>query len=129
MVFQVSRRIYSRAPPNREQQLRMSMVADGENLSVQVRMGAVDRLTKAREKRLGLRVFWANAPPAHRHPIFPKNPWNASLERLAHWRRPLSKIPFLDCPTPDSALRVSRAEHSRFHETADGSADRSRASH
>ena len=33
------------------------MVADGENLSVQVRMGAVDRLTKAREKRLGLRVF------------------------------------------------------------------------
>ncbi len=34
------------------------MVADGENLSVQVRMGAVDRLTKAREKRLGLRVFF-----------------------------------------------------------------------
>ena len=29
------------------------MVADGETLSVQVRMGAVDRLTKAREKRLG----------------------------------------------------------------------------
>ncbi len=34
------------------------MVADGETLSVQVRMGAVDRLTKAREKRLGLRVFF-----------------------------------------------------------------------
>ena len=33
------------------------VVADGENLSVQVRLGAVDRLTKAREKRLGLRVF------------------------------------------------------------------------
>jgi PmbA protein len=33
------------------------VVADGENLSVQVRVGAVDRLTKAREKRLGLRVF------------------------------------------------------------------------
>ncbi|HEU4502931.1 MAG TPA: DNA gyrase modulator, partial [Nitrospira sp.] len=33
------------------------VVADGENLSVQVRLGSVDRLTKAREKRLGLRVF------------------------------------------------------------------------
>ncbi len=33
------------------------VVADGENLSVQVRLGAVDRLSKAREKRLGLRVF------------------------------------------------------------------------
>ena len=33
------------------------MVADGETLSVQVRMSAVDRLIKAREKRLGLRVF------------------------------------------------------------------------
>ncbi|MGQ0812492.1 MAG: TldD/PmbA family protein [Nitrospiraceae bacterium] len=33
------------------------VVADGETFSVQVRLGAVDRLTKAREKRLGLRVF------------------------------------------------------------------------
>lgn len=33
------------------------LVADGETLSVQVRVGSVDRLTKAREKRLGLRVF------------------------------------------------------------------------
>jgi PmbA protein len=33
------------------------MIADGENFSVQVRLSAVDRLTKAREKRLGLRVF------------------------------------------------------------------------
>ena len=33
------------------------VVADGENLSVQIRLGCVDRLSKAREKRLGLRVF------------------------------------------------------------------------
>ena len=33
------------------------VIADGENLSVQVRLGSVDRLSKAREKRLGLRVF------------------------------------------------------------------------
>jgi PmbA protein len=33
------------------------IIADGENFSVQVRLGAVDRLTKAREKHLGLRVF------------------------------------------------------------------------
>ncbi len=33
------------------------VVADGDTFSVQVRVGAVDRLTKAREKRLGLRLF------------------------------------------------------------------------
>ena len=33
------------------------MIADGETFSVQVRLGVVDRLTKAREKHLGLRVF------------------------------------------------------------------------
>ena len=33
------------------------VIADGQNLSVQIRLGAVDRLSKAREKRLGLRVF------------------------------------------------------------------------
>ncbi len=54
------------------------MVADGETLSVQVRMGAVDRLTKAREKRLGLRVFSGNDRPAHRRLIFPAD----SLERF-----------------------------------------------
>lgn len=34
------------------------MVVEGRNLSVQVRLSVVDRLTKAREKRLGLRVFF-----------------------------------------------------------------------
>ncbi|HEU4685310.1 MAG TPA: metallopeptidase TldD-related protein [Nitrospira sp.] len=33
------------------------VIADGDNLSVQVRLGAVYRLTTARETRLGLRVF------------------------------------------------------------------------
>jgi PmbA protein len=33
------------------------VVADGESLSVQIRLGSVDRLSKAREKRLGLRIF------------------------------------------------------------------------
>jgi PmbA protein len=33
------------------------IIADGDTFSVQVRLGAVDRLTKAREKQLGLRVF------------------------------------------------------------------------
>src|SRR6266576_1959108 len=33
------------------------IIAEGETFSVQVRLGAVDRLTNAREKHLGLRVF------------------------------------------------------------------------
>ncbi|MDE0145061.1 MAG: metallopeptidase TldD-related protein [Nitrospira sp.] len=34
------------------------MVAEGDSLSVQVRLAAVDRLSKAREKSLGIRVFF-----------------------------------------------------------------------
>ncbi|HXX73810.1 MAG TPA: metallopeptidase TldD-related protein [Nitrospiraceae bacterium] len=33
------------------------IIAEGETFSVQIRLGTVDRLTKAREKQLGLRVF------------------------------------------------------------------------
>jgi PmbA protein len=54
------------------------MVADGENLSVQVRMGAVDRLTKAREKRLGLRVFFGQRSASASTSDFSKE----SLERF-----------------------------------------------
>src|SRR2546425_13150665 len=36
------------------------IIADGETFSVQVRLSAVERLTKAREKRLGLRVVIGN---------------------------------------------------------------------
>jgi PmbA protein len=55
-----------------------SVVADGETFSVQVRVGAVDRLTKAREKRLGLRVFVGKRSATTSTSDFSKE----SLERL-----------------------------------------------
>lgn len=54
------------------------VVADGETFSVQVRVGAVDRLTKAREKRLGLRVFVGKRSATTSTSDFSK----ASLDRL-----------------------------------------------
>jgi PmbA protein len=54
------------------------MVVDGRNLSVQVRLSAVDRLTKAREKRLGLRVFFGRRSASTSTSDFS----TASLERL-----------------------------------------------
>ncbi|HEX5647262.1 MAG TPA: metallopeptidase TldD-related protein [Nitrospira sp.] len=54
------------------------VVADGETFSVQVRVGAVDRLTKAREKRLGLRVFVGKHSATTSTSDFSK----ASLDRL-----------------------------------------------
>ncbi|MFO0702120.1 MAG: metallopeptidase TldD-related protein, partial [Nitrospira sp.] len=54
------------------------VVADGETFSVQVRVGAVDRLTKAREKRLGLRVFIGKRSATTSTSDFSK----ASLDRL-----------------------------------------------
>jgi len=54
------------------------VVADGETFSVQVRVGAVDRLTRAREKRLGLRVFVGRRSATTSTSDFSKH----SLERL-----------------------------------------------
>ena len=54
------------------------MVVDGRNLSVQVRLSAVDRLTKAREKRLGLRVFFGKRSASSSTSDFSR----ASLDQL-----------------------------------------------
>ncbi|HEY7534307.1 MAG TPA: metallopeptidase TldD-related protein [Nitrospiraceae bacterium] len=54
------------------------IVADGDTFSVQVRLGAVDRLTKAREKQLGLRVFVGSRSAAASTSDFSRE----SLDRL-----------------------------------------------
>lgn len=54
------------------------VVADGEDFSVQIRLSAVDRLTKAREKRLGLRVFFGKRSASASTSDFSQE----SLERL-----------------------------------------------
>lgn len=54
------------------------VVADGDTFSVQVRLGAVERLTKAHEKRLGLRVFFGKRSASASTSDFSRE----SLERL-----------------------------------------------
>jgi len=54
------------------------LVAEGDSGAVQVRLSAVDRLSKAREKRLGLRVFFGKRSASASTSDFS----NASLERL-----------------------------------------------
>lgn len=56
------------------------LVADGDTFSVEVRLAAVDRLTKAREKRLGLRVFFGKRSASASTSDFSE----ASLERLVN---------------------------------------------
>lgn len=77
------------------------VIADGENLSVQVRLGAVDRLTKAREKRLGLRVFVGKRSACTSTSDFSKE----SLEHLAVQTCELAKAvvedPISGLPTAD----------------------------
>ena len=41
------------------------LVAEGDSVSVQVRLSEVDRLSKAREKTLGIRVFFWKAVGEH----------------------------------------------------------------
>lgn len=75
------------------------MVADGETLSVQVRMGAVDRLTKAREKRLGLRVFFGHRSASASTSDFLTIRWIGSWEKPVPWPRLWSRTRCQDCPS------------------------------
>ena len=54
------------------------LVAEGDSVSVQIRMSQVDRLSKAREKVLGLRVFFGKRSASSSTSDFSK----ASLDRL-----------------------------------------------
>ncbi len=77
------------------------VVADGETFSVQVRMGSVDRLTKAREKRLGLRVFVGKHSASSSTSDFS----NDSLDRFVSETCTLAKAvvedPVSGLPNPD----------------------------
>ena len=54
------------------------LVAEGDSVSVQVRLSAVDRLSKAREKSLGIRVFFGKRSASASTSDFS----NASLKQL-----------------------------------------------
>lgn len=81
------------------------VVADGETFSVQVRVGAVDRLTKAREKRLGLRVFVGKRSATTSTSDFSKE----SLERLVSETCTLAKAVVEDQVSglPDAPLMAA----------------------
>jgi PmbA protein len=110
------------------------MVVDGRNLSVQVRLSAVDRLTKAREKRLGLRVFFGKRSASTSTSDFSKS----SLDQLvadtcalarAVVEDPVSGLPegglyAGDCPDLDlyDATELSTDEHIALAKRAEAAA-------
>lgn len=110
------------------------MVVDGRNLSVQVRLSIVDRLTKAREKRLGLRVFFGKRSASTSTSDFS----SASLDQLvadtcalaqAVVEDPVSGLPenghsIADCPDLDlyDGTELSTDEHIALAKRAEAAA-------
>lgn len=95
------------------------VVADGETFSVQVRVGAVDRLTRAREKRLGLRVFVGKRSATTSTSDFSKQ----SLERLVSETCALAKAVVEDQVSglPDaSQMATDRPDLDLYDETVLG---------
>lgn len=95
------------------------VVADGETFSVQVRVGAVDRLTRAREKRLGLRVFVGKRSATTSTSDFSKH----SLERLVSETCTLAKAVVEDQVSglPDaSQMATDRPDLDLYDETVLG---------
>jgi PmbA protein len=77
------------------------LVAEGDSVSVQVRMSEVDRLSKAREKVLGIRVFFGKRSASSSTSDFSE----ASLDRLVSDTCSLAKAVVEDetsgLPAPD----------------------------
>ena len=95
------------------------VVADGETFSVQVRVGAVDRLTRAREKRLGLRVFVGKRSATTSTSDFSKD----SLDRLVAETCTLAKAVVEDQVSglPDaSQMATDRPDLDLYDETVLG---------
>ena len=80
------------------------LVAEGDSVSVQVRMSEVDRLSKAREKVLGIRVFFGKRSASSSTSDFSK----ASLDRLVSDTCSLAKAVVEDgtsgLPAPDQMV-------------------------
>lgn len=80
------------------------LVAEGDSVSVQVRMSEVDRLSKAREKVLGIRVFFGKRSASSSTSDFSKS----SLERLVSDTCSLAKAVVEDetsgLPAPDQMV-------------------------
>ena len=91
------------------------LVAEGDSVSVQVRMSEVDRLSKAREKVLGIRVFFGKRSASSSTSDFSK----ASLDRLVSDTCSLAKAVVEDetsgLPASDQ-MAVEEPEHCLFPE-------------
>ena len=110
------------------------MVVDGRNLSVQVRLSAVDRLTKAREKRLGLRVFFGNRSASTSTSDFSRTSLDQLVADTCSLARavaedPVSGLPAreayaADCPDLDlyDATELSTDEHIALAKRAEAAA-------
>ncbi|MBI5777798.1 MAG: TldD/PmbA family protein [Nitrospirae bacterium] len=110
------------------------MVVDGRNLSVQVRLSAVDRLTKAREKRLGLRVFFGKRSASTSTSDFSRTSLDQLVADTCSLARavaedPVSGLPASeayakDCPDLDlyDATELSTDEHIALAKRAEAAA-------
>src|ERR671925_633050 len=82
------------------------MVADGDTFSVQVRLSAVDRLTKAREKRLGLRVFFGKRSASASTSDFSAESLNRLVSETCALARAVAEDPISGLP--DGKLMASQ---------------------
>jgi len=110
------------------------MVVDGRNLSVQVRLSAVDRLTKAREKRLGLRVFFGKRSASTSTSDFSRTSLDQLVADTCSLARavaedpvsglPVSEASAKDCPDLDlyDATELGTDEHIALAKRAEAAA-------
>ena len=81
------------------------MIADGDQLSVQVRLGEVDRVTKAREKRLGLRVFFGKRSASTATSDFTPESLEQLVTDTCTLARAVAEDPHSSLPDPEQMAR------------------------
>jgi PmbA protein len=81
------------------------VLAEGETSSVQVRMGAVDKLSSAREKRLGIRLFFGQRAAVSSTADFSDQSLNDLVSTTCLFAQTTSEDPFSGLPNDASSER------------------------
>lgn len=82
------------------------VVADGENFSVQMRLDAIDRLTRAREKRAGIRIFFGHRSASASTSDFSRDALQRLVDETCALAKAVIEDPMAGLPEADQLAKT-----------------------
>ncbi len=81
-----------------------AVVVEGDSFDLQVRLGSIDKLTSAREKRLGLRLFFGHRSAVCSTSDFSRGSLDRLVEETSYLARSTAEDGFAGLPDPEPVM-------------------------